>query len=105
MIRRFLRRQISDRLKQFPAVALLGPRQSGKTTLAKTFSSRYFDLEQPEDQLKLDLQWDSLVRSGECIILDEGRFYPRFFPGYEAPSTQNENKTAVFFCWVQWLLG
>ena len=54
MIKRILIRQLSARLKQFPAVALLGLRQSGKTTLAKTLSRHYFDLEQSEDQLNLD---------------------------------------------------
>lgn len=80
MIRRLLRRQISDRLSQFPAVALLGSRQSGKTTLAKTFSDHYFDLEQEEDQLRLDLRWDSLCRSRQLTILDEAQVLPSIFP-------------------------
>ncbi len=80
MIKRRLARQLSDRLKQFPAVALLGPRQSGKTTLAKTRSAHYFDLEQPEEQLRLDLQWDSLVHSKELLILDEAQVLPSVFP-------------------------
>lgn len=80
MIKRRLTRQLLDRLKQFPAVALLGPRQSGKTTLARTLSRHYFDLEQAEDQLKLDLQWDSLIRSRELIILDEAQVLPDIFP-------------------------
>ncbi len=80
MIKRLLTRQIASRLKQFPAVALLGPRQSGKTTLAKIFSSHYFDLEQSEDQLRLDLHWDSLSRSKQLIILDEAQVFPEIFP-------------------------
>ena len=80
MIKRRLTRQLSDRLKQFPAVALLGPRQSGKTTLAKTLSSHYFDLEQPEDQLRLDLRWEALSHSNELIILDEAQVLPGIFP-------------------------
>lgn len=79
MIKRQLLPQLLDRLQQFPAVALLGPRQSGKTTLAKTLSHHYFDLEQSEDQLRLDLQWDTLIRSGECIILDEAQVLPEIF--------------------------
>ncbi|MFO7765402.1 MAG: AAA family ATPase [Pelovirga sp.] len=42
---------------QYPAVALLGARQVGKTTLARFFAqnhnSVYLDLEAPEDLLKL----------------------------------------------------
>lgn len=80
MIRRWLLHQLLKRLKQFPAVALLGARQSGKTTLAKTLSRHYFDLEQAEDQLRLDLHWDSLCRTQELIILDEAQVLPDIFP-------------------------
>ena len=56
-----LKRQITQKLQttiaQVPAVALLGARQVGKTTLAKTIAesiaSIYLDLEAPEDLLKL----------------------------------------------------
>ena len=40
------------RLKEYPAAALVGPRQSGKTTLARSIGGRYYDLEQEPDQLK-----------------------------------------------------
>ncbi len=79
MIERLIVRQLSNRLKQFPAVALLGPRQSGKTTLAKVFSTHYFDLEQAEDQLRLDLHWGSLMKSKQLIILDEAQVSPGVF--------------------------
>ena len=54
-------RQITPKLQatiaQVPAAALLGARQVGKTTLAKTIAqnidSIYLDLEAPEDLLKL----------------------------------------------------
>jgi hypothetical protein len=38
MIKRNLTPLIKERLKNYPAVAHLGARQSGKTTLARTFS-------------------------------------------------------------------
>ena len=44
-------------LAEFPAVALLGPRQVGKTTLAQQLAasqpSLYLDLEAPSDRAKL----------------------------------------------------
>jgi predicted AAA+ superfamily ATPase len=40
-------------------VAILGPRQVGKTTLAKTLSKTYYDLELEQERLKLDIQWDN----------------------------------------------
>lgn len=36
---------ILQRLRDYSAVALVGPRQSGKTTLARRLGKRYFDLE------------------------------------------------------------
>ncbi len=53
MIKRQLHERVLDRLELFPAVALLGPRQVGKTTLAENIAadrrSVYLDLESPSD--------------------------------------------------------
>ncbi len=58
MITRSLAAIVTARLRQFPAVALIGPRQVGKTTLARwlagTADSVYLDLEDPADLAKLD---------------------------------------------------
>jgi len=80
MIARKLKKNILLRLKQFPAVAVLGPRQSGKTTLAKTISQEYFDLELEQEKLRLDLQWDDVVQSKNTLILDEAQNCPEIFP-------------------------
>jgi predicted AAA+ superfamily ATPase len=93
MIPRLSTSHVRARLKRYPAVALLGPRQAGKTTLARTFSGKYFDLEQAEDRLKLDIQWDSLVGSSELAVLDEAQAMPDVFPrirgAIDAGRTQN----------------
>jgi GTPase SAR1 family protein len=47
MVRRSTASLLSHRLRQYPAVALVGARQSGKTTLARSIRGQYFDLEQP----------------------------------------------------------
>jgi len=56
MIDRRLSAQLTDLLDEYPAVAVIGPRQVGKTTLAKaTLAGRdglYLDLELPSDRLK-----------------------------------------------------
>ncbi len=80
MINRKLKDIIVARLKQFPAVALLGPRQSGKSTLAKTFSGAYYDLEIDQERLRLDLQWNSVIQTDNMIILDEAQTFPEVFP-------------------------
>lgn len=80
MIERKMRGIIIERLCSFPAVAVLGPRQVGKTTLAKTFSEVYYDLEQEEERLRLDIQWHDLLEEKGLIILDEAQNYPAIFP-------------------------
>lgn len=85
MISRRLTQGLYDCLKQFPAVALLGPRQVGKTTLAKeiakTFgNSIYLDLENPDDQEKLkDPRGYLLLHNEKLVILDEVQRFPELF--------------------------
>ena len=55
---RTARLRVEEHLLDFPAVAVLGPRQCGKTTLAKMLvenrpSAVYLDLEKPSDRRKL----------------------------------------------------
>ena len=80
MVKRLASKTIVARLKSFPAVAILGPRQVGKTTLAKTLSKTYYDLELDQERLKLDIQWNDLLKSKEVIVLDEAQNYPVIFP-------------------------
>jgi len=80
MIDRGIRKHIAKCLRTYPAVAILGARQSGKTTLAKTFSDSYFDLELEQEKLRLDLQWEEIVASRKPVILDEAQNFPEVFP-------------------------
>ena len=68
------------RLGAYPAVALVGPRQCGKTTLARSLRGRYFDLEQAPDRLRLDLEWDEAASGSELVVLDEAQAWPEIFP-------------------------
>jgi len=57
-LKRKLHSRIRELMRDFPAVAILGPRQCGKTTLAlaiakETEPSIYVDLERPSDARKL----------------------------------------------------
>ena len=87
-IQGMLERQITERLQatiaQVPAVALLGARQVGKTTLAKTIAkdidSIYLDLEAPEDLLKLSDPTSFLSgHPDKLVILDEIQRSPELF--------------------------
>lgn len=79
MIYRHATKAINEALTLFPAVAVVGPRQCGKTTLAQSLGGVYFDLEQESDRLSLDLQWDRLVSGHELVILDEAQEWPEVF--------------------------
>ena len=80
MIDRFYRRLVAEKLEKYPAVSLLGPRQCGKTTLAKNFGGRYFDMESQGAALRLDSEWDRLMRGEELVIIDEAQCAPEIFP-------------------------
>ena len=70
---------LPGRLASYPAVALVGPRQCGKTTLARSLGGRYYDLEQETDRLRLDLEWADVAASDSLVILDEVQESPEVF--------------------------
>lgn len=65
-------------------VALLGPRQCGKTTLARQFvspeSSNYFDLEDPLSLARLDEAMTALRGLTGLVVIDEIQRRPELFP-------------------------
>lgn len=84
MIQRRIQSELSRLLHEFPAVALLGPRQVGKTTLAlalgEQMSAVYLDLESEQDKAKLTDP--SLYLAGfedRLVILDEVHRLPGLF--------------------------
>jgi predicted AAA+ superfamily ATPase len=86
MIDRVLQTEIAALMKQFPAVAILGARQVGKTTLAKSIAASqkrpvlYLDLENPIDVKKLDDPFSFLNENKDkCILIDEVQTIPRLF--------------------------
>ena len=84
MIERSIYSTILDRLAHFPAVVLLGPRQVGKTTLAKSlaqdFNSVYLDLQDPKDRRKLADPGKYLENYiDQLVILDEVHRVPELF--------------------------
>jgi uncharacterized protein len=86
MIRRDALNLIQDRLAAFSSVALTGPRQVGKTTIARAIAeslgdgARYLDLENPIDRRQLDDPSAYFsAYADKLIVLDEVQRAPEIF--------------------------
>lgn len=85
MIERCLEPSVQTALSNYPAVALLGARQVGKTTLARQIgdmhSAVYLDIERPSDRQKLtDPEAYLSLHNQRLVILDEVQHMPELFP-------------------------
>lgn len=86
MLSRKLFGEVQDTLARFPVVALIGPRQVGKTTLARVLQkirpgAEYLDLERPSDLARLsDPELYLAGRKDRLVILDEVQLSPGLFP-------------------------
>jgi len=85
MIKRRLLETIQQRLSEVPAVVMIGPRQSGKTTLAleigREIDSLYLDMESEGDRSKL-IDPESYLgqRLDRLVVIDEIHRIPGLFP-------------------------
>lgn len=86
MVPRLATRRLDAALERFPAVALLGPRQVGKTTLATMLAEErgadvvYLDLELPSDRTRLaEPELYLGAQEGKLVILDEIHRVPEIF--------------------------
>lgn len=76
--------ELRTALRHTPVVALLGPRQCGKTTMARSIvpadSPNYFDLEDPTSLARLDQPMSALSGLRGTIVIDEVQRKPDLFP-------------------------
>jgi predicted AAA+ superfamily ATPase len=98
MIRDRYLKQIDLDFQVQPIVILLGPRQSGKTTLARQYAKsqpqaiHYFDLEDPADLAALADPKLTLSSLAGLIIIDEVQRLPELFPILRVLVDQNREK-------------
>ncbi len=79
-----LRTRVDAALGRSPIVVLTGPRQCGKTTLARELlsadSENYFDLEDPASLTRLDEPMTALRPLSGLVVIDEVQRLPDLFP-------------------------
>lgn len=92
--RKQLLERVSRSTQDFRVTALLGPRQCGKTTLARAFNvsrENYFDLEDPPDQARLANPRDVLSPLKDLVVIDEFQTLPELFPILRVLSDRDPN--------------
>lgn len=87
--------RIQRALDRAPAVLLTGPRQAGKTTLARHWLTadhpNYFDLESSADLARLADPLLTLGRTDGLVVIDEAQRQPDLFPALRVLIDRDDN--------------
>ena len=90
------RATLTKLMSVFPVTAILGPRQCGKTTLARKLAAdSYFDLENPQDLARLEQPQLALEDLTGLIVIDEIQRQPDLFPLLRYLVDQGKNRKFV----------
>lgn len=94
--RKIDRATLAKLMSVFPVTAILGPRQCGKTTLARTLAAdSYFDLENPQDIARMEQPQLALEDLTGLIVIDEIQRLPDLFPLLRYLVDQEKNRKFV----------
>jgi predicted AAA+ superfamily ATPase len=100
-INRLFEKQILEDLDFFPVVAIIGPRQCGKSTLAQFIGKSidnfmYLDLESHRDLNKLeDPEYFFEINAGKTVCLDEIQRKPELFPVLRSIVDRDKHNTRI----------
>ena len=90
---------LKEYLTYFPAVAIIGPRQSGKTTLLQCLEKNWtvYDLERQSDFQQISQDYDLFFRLNEDkIAIDEAQIIPELFPALRIAIDQDRHRAGRF---------
>ena len=108
MIRRAISEKVLQLATKFPVISLTGPRQSGKTTLAKHLfpDHTYVTLENPDHREVVKLAPKSFLqqRSPAGIIIDEAQYVPEIFSYVQLAADENNKSGEFVLCGSQHFL-
>lgn len=88
--------EVKQKLSRFPAVAILGPRQCGKTTLARSIGGRYYDMETEGSRTRLDAEWEAVAAGDQLTIIDEAQESPELFKRLRGTIDQDRKRNGRY---------
>lgn len=98
--------RIQWELKNYPVTAILGPRQCGKTTLARFIGDQkrgtYYDLENPRHRAQLENAMSALSQSSPLIVLDEIQPQPELTMVLRVPADRKPIRTRFLILGSAW---
>ncbi len=97
--KRYETSKIKSLLAMFPAVAVLGPRQCGKSTLVKSLEGnwKYYDLENPEDYHLITKDPATFFQiNPDNVIIDEAQQFPELFKVLRGVIDSNRSQKGRF---------
>jgi predicted AAA+ superfamily ATPase len=99
MIKRNILKKLDKLLSMFPAVAIVGARQTGKTSLANLARPewRYLDMERSVDRELVERDVDFFFKKHpEAVILDEAQFFPDILENLRGTIDRDRKKNGRF---------
>lgn len=92
LIERQIKNKIIELCKSFPVLGIIGPRQSGKTTLLRELfpNYKYYNLESPDQLAIVENDPATFIKTQNNIIIDEVQRYPDIFSYIQAEVDERE---------------
>lgn len=99
MIQREMTKVMKKRAKEYPVLTVVGPRQSGKTTLVKSCfpNYNYANLEDPETRDLAETDYKRFLSTYKTpLIIDEIQRVPKLASAIQVKVDENRNKTGQY---------